>query len=409
LPQLHLRTDAEGWASLMTDNFWRNLPSPGIALLTFGVCGFLMVYILGSRAFCAYGCPYGAAFRLADRFAPGRIRLKEVDCRQCGACTAACSSQVRVHEELNRFGMVVNPACLKDLDCVTACPKGGVYFGFGRPSLLKSVLIDTPIRTQYDFALWEEVLMVLVFLAGLLTFRGLYDRIPFFLSIGLAAVFAFLVVLLIRLACRPALLWNRWRLKADACLTPMGWAYTVTMFVFGAFTAHSAVIRYHSLQGRKYAKVGQCMASADESATQAIRHLEFAQRWGLLSSPQDALMLADMHYQTAGVRFKSGRLQEAENHLIAALHANPEMTMAHYDLGALLVQKGELQPGAEHLRCVVGTKPDFAEGHYNLALAHWMSGAYDDARREIDAAFRLNPKDEQTERLRTLMYEGVEP
>jgi tetratricopeptide (TPR) repeat protein len=305
--------------------------------------------------------------------------------------------------------MVVNPACLKDLDCVTACPKGNVHFGFGRPSLLKSVLNDTPIRTQYDFALWEEAVLILVFLAVLFTFRGLYDRIPFFLSIGLGAIVAFLVVQLIRLASRPALQWNRWRLKADGRLTLTGWAYVATMVAFGAFTVHSSVVRYHSFQGRRYANVVQTEASADESATKAIHHLEFTQRWGLLSSPRDALMLADMHYQTAGACFKTGRPHEAENHLLAALQANPEMTMAHYDLGALFIQKGELQAGMDHLRRVVHAKPDFAEGHYNLALAHWMSGAYDDARREIDTAFRLNPKDEQTERLRKLMYEGLEP
>ena len=74
--KLHLRTDAGGWASLVTENFWRNLPDPAIIVLTFGICGFLIVYVLGSRGFCAYGCPYGAIFGLVDRMAPGRIRVE---------------------------------------------------------------------------------------------------------------------------------------------------------------------------------------------------------------------------------------------------------------------------------------------------------------------------------------------
>ena len=77
--------------------------------------------------------------------------------------------------------------------------------------------------------------------------------------------------------------------------------------------------------------------------------------------------------------------------------------MAHYDLGALLLEKGQQAPAVEHLRRATLLKPDFAEGHYNLALAYWMSGTYDDARREIDVAFQLNPDDEQTQRLRGLM------
>jgi len=101
MPALHVRADAQGWASFVTTNFWRNLPGPGITLLTFAICGFVIVYFLGSRAFCTYACPYGAVFSLADRIAPGRIVARK-DCRQCGICTAACQSRVRVHEEVIR-------------------------------------------------------------------------------------------------------------------------------------------------------------------------------------------------------------------------------------------------------------------------------------------------------------------
>ena len=48
-------TDAEGWASFATTDFWRNLPGPGITALTFFVCGFAIVYLLGARSFCFRG------------------------------------------------------------------------------------------------------------------------------------------------------------------------------------------------------------------------------------------------------------------------------------------------------------------------------------------------------------------
>ena len=97
LPTFHMATDRDGWASLVTNNFWRNLPGPWIIALTFLVCGILMIYLLGSRTFCTYVCPYGAVFSLADRFSPGRILVRD-NCKQCGRCTAACMSGVRVHE-----------------------------------------------------------------------------------------------------------------------------------------------------------------------------------------------------------------------------------------------------------------------------------------------------------------------
>lgn len=408
-PQLHFRTDAQGWASLTTENFWRNLPSPGVTALTFAVCGFLIVYVLGSRAFCIYGCPYGAAFRLADRLAPGKIRLKtQTDCLKCGACTAACGSHVRVHEELNRFGMVVNSACLKDLDCVAACPQGNVTFGFGRPALLKKVVNDTPVRKQVDFTVSEEVVLILVFLSVLITCRGLYDRIPLFLSMALGIIVAWLFVLFIRLVRRPDMQWNRWWLKSGGRLRSSGWTFVVFMFALTTFAVHCGVIRYHSFQGRRYAQQARITAT-DQIVTKAIDHLASAEHWGLLSTPHDVTLLADLYYQLAGIRFSAGRLQESETHLRAALQAHPQMTMAHYDLGALLIQKGDLASGVDHLKRVVAAKPDFAEGHYNLALGHWMSGANNDARREIDAAYQLNPTDVHTRELHDLMHENHRP
>ena len=112
LPKLHMQTDSQGWASFMTNDFWRNLPRIPITLLTFFVCGFVVVYLLGTRSFCQKVCPYGVIFALADKVAPGKIKLTG-DCIQCGICTAHCSSHIVVHKEIEQFGKVVNSNCLK--------------------------------------------------------------------------------------------------------------------------------------------------------------------------------------------------------------------------------------------------------------------------------------------------------
>ncbi|MCZ7680337.1 MAG: 4Fe-4S binding protein [Sandaracinaceae bacterium] len=137
LPALHVASDADGWASFVTRDLWRNLPGPAIALVTFAVCGLVIVYVLGSRSFCRYACPYGAVFGLADRVAPGRI-VRSGDCDACGLCTAVCQSHVRVHEEIRAGGAVVDPRCLKDLDCVAVCPKRALRYGRARPPLFAS-------------------------------------------------------------------------------------------------------------------------------------------------------------------------------------------------------------------------------------------------------------------------------
>ncbi|MDO8630612.1 MAG: tetratricopeptide repeat protein [Phycisphaerales bacterium] len=123
---------------LMTTAFWKTFPGVGVALLTFAVCGFLIVYVLGGKGFCTYACPYGGFFGLVDQAAVGRIRVTD-DCEHCGHCTAVCSSNVRVHEEVARFGMVVDPGCMKCMDCVSVCPNDALYFGFTAPPILRAL------------------------------------------------------------------------------------------------------------------------------------------------------------------------------------------------------------------------------------------------------------------------------
>lgn len=403
-PQLHLRTDAEGWASLTTENFWRNLPGPVMITLTFLVCGFAAVYILGTRGFCAYCCPYGAVFRVVERLAPMRIRARSDDCLNCGACTAVCKSHVRVHEELNRYGMVVNPACLRDFDCVTVCPKSNVFYGLGLPALLKSAHNDTHVHKNYDFTMREEALLVAVFLVVLFVYRGLYDQFPFLLSIALGCIFAFLAVVLIRIGVRPSLQFNRWQLKLQGRLTGPGFAFVGSMAIFVLLTLHSAFVHYHAFQGHRLGGVALSMATLDvDLAVEAIDHLNTAKQWGLIPTARIPIALADLHYQMAGSCFRSNRVREAEEHLRATIHAGPQHFLAEYDLGALLLKNGQTTAGIHHLRRATQLKPDFADGHYNLGVALWMSGSYDDARREIDMALKLNPGDQQTQQIHQLM------
>lgn len=463
LPTAHLRTDAEGWASFATDNFWRNLPGPGIIILTFAIVGFLIVYVFGSRSFCAYGCPYGALFGLLDRFTPGRIRAKPGrTCENCGICTAACGSHVRVHEEMERYGMIVNPACLKDLDCVSVCPDQSMHYAFGQPSIMKRVRSDTVVQKSYDFSLWEEGILALAFLVCLFVYRALYDQIPFLLALGWSAIAAYLLVVALRMFRSPAVAVNRLKLKAFGKIKRIGWGYLGLMALFCIFTVHSAYVRYHTFQARRFYQLAQISPlPADDAAGRAIHHFSAAASWGLLSMDHSDYLLADLygrqqrwsdveitlrrlverdpnqaqahlalgevlaaagrqneaiesyrtalrldsnradtHYRLAGALFATRQPAEALQHLREALKLRPDFVAAHYDLGALLVESGDPVGGMEHLRRAIALEPNHADAHYNLAVALSMTGQYEEAIREIDLAQSLNPGDEQTQQFR---------
>ena len=53
---VRVASETETWGSFVTSDLWRNLPGPWIAGLTFLVCGFAVVYLVGSRSFCRLSC-----------------------------------------------------------------------------------------------------------------------------------------------------------------------------------------------------------------------------------------------------------------------------------------------------------------------------------------------------------------
>ncbi|MDG2053774.1 MAG: 4Fe-4S binding protein [Phycisphaerales bacterium] len=183
---------------LTTSHFWETFPGIVIGVLTLVVCGFATVYFLGAKGFCTYGCPYGGAFAPLDRLAIGRIRVTD-SCEQCGHCTAVCTSNVRVHEEVREFGMVVDPGCMKCLDCVSVCPNDALYFGLGRPSLAKGKPKNKKIKRNYDLTLAEEFGLAVLMVALFWIFRGSYGTVSMLLAVGIASIVIFIF-------------WKTWRM-----------------------------------------------------------------------------------------------------------------------------------------------------------------------------------------------------
>ncbi|RIK65516.1 MAG: hypothetical protein DCC65_12600 [Planctomycetota bacterium] len=232
---------------LKTTGFWDTFPNYGIAILTVLLCGVAMVHYLGPKAFCTYACPYGALFALSDKLAVGRIRVTE-DCHQCGHCTSVCTSNVRVHDEVRLYGMVVDPGCMKCLDCVTVCPNGALYFGVGKPSLgARPVAPRRPAR--WDLSWMEELCAAVLFVGSFLAYRGLYAKVPFLMSLGMGGIFTFLAMKALKMLYARDVLIQRTRLKAGGAIRPWGYAFLALVAVLLAFTAHAGAWRYHDYLG----------------------------------------------------------------------------------------------------------------------------------------------------------------
>jgi ferredoxin len=269
-------------AHLTTDDFWQTFPGVAVAIPFLLICGFGCVYFLGSKGFCTYGCPYGGFFAPVDELSPGRIRVTD-DCEQCGHCTAVCTSNVRVHEEVREYGMVVDPGCMKCLDCVSVCPKNALYFGFGKPATGKGRPKSKPLLKRYDLSWPEEIACALVFLGTFLAFRGVYGLIPMLMAVGIAGVVTFMAWKLWRIIRDANVTFLRHRLRIHSRVTRAGWAFAVTAVFVLLLTVHSGAVRAgHAVAAHFDSKVTISVDEALFSDDESVRDpFESAARRGL--------------------------------------------------------------------------------------------------------------------------------
>ena len=357
----HVVENTDGkWSSFVTDDFWRNLPPVEIALSTFFIVGFLLIYLLGSRSFCFYGCPYGALFSMADQVAPGRI-VETGTCIQCGVCTANCSSDILIHREIKEYGMVTNSKCLKDLDCVANCPENALSFAFKTPPLFRKKLPD--YGNRYSFSIAEDLLMTVVFVISVLIFRGLYGMIPFLMSVGMAVATAYGSVLLLRLFTRSSTNINGMQLKISNHVKTPGFVFLTIMLGVVLVSAHSAFVQYHTQLGQHYyenvsANSGQEAASPDKlMATKALHHFEQAASFGLIKP-------VFLKTQLASLYLLFGRSDDARLQLNEILSKTPENLKAHYRLAILQTAEKNMDGALIHFEAVNKLDPRDAEEHY---------------------------------------------
>jgi ferredoxin/Flp pilus assembly protein TadD len=333
---------------LATNDMWQRFPGPAMAAVTLFVDGALIVWWLGAKGFCTYGCPYGAIFGLVDRAAPGRIRVTDA-CEGCGHCTAVCTSNVRVHEEVARYGQVVDSGCMKCLDCVSACPKNALVFGFAaqttraKPAAL-SARVATP--RKWDFSWLEELALALVFAGALCAFRGLYGAVPFLLAIGLATCVAIGAVLAWRALRRPDLYFQRLWWKRGGKFTPAGGIGLSGLGAFVLFTAHSGWVNANESLGTRALEV---TGRAQRGSPERRAHLERAVE--RLATALDAGLFpnARLENKLGQARLEAGSKVEAEAQLRRACELEPEWESPRIVLADLLAGTGRFDEAVEQL------------------------------------------------------------
>lgn len=405
-------------AHFTTENLWRTFPTSWVEIVTtFLVCGFVIVWILGSKGFCTYGCPYGGIFGVADQVAPVRIRVTDA-CEGCGHCTAVCTSNVNVAREVREFGAVVDPGCMKCLDCVSVCPNDALYVGLGMPALFaaKKPAAAKVAKPAFDWArlalsaafafaalsifLWhdgignlrftaitwafafaamlafrgkargkpdhtflEEVGMAVLFVAAMASFRGWHDSVPFLFALGISTLVAWWGVELVRLVRVPEVRLQRTALKRAGRLTLAGGVFAATVVPIGWLAA--AGLR----------------EQLDERAARAER----------AAAEHTAGEQAVAEFNRGVEAAQAGRAAEAIAAFRRALEIDPTFLPARENLAGALCMTGDLEAGLAQFEIAIAQDPGDAG---TLALsAQALAGLnrLPEARRRLERALELAP------------------
>lgn len=86
------------------------------SLIVIGILFLLSILLRGF--WCRYLCPYGALLGITSLLSPNKIKRNTVSCIDCGLCSKACPSFIKV----DKVKTVISDECTSCLNCVDACP-----------------------------------------------------------------------------------------------------------------------------------------------------------------------------------------------------------------------------------------------------------------------------------------------
>src|SRR5438105_12934766 len=283
--------------------------------------------------------------------------------------------------------MVVDPGCMKCMDCVSVCPNDALYFGFGKPTIL--VPKSNALKSSYSLTWPEEVVGALVFLGSLLAVRGVYALVPFLMALGCAAVTTFLTLKMWRLIRAKELSFYRFNLKSSGKIRKAGWAFAILASAWIGLNAHSGWVRYHEFLGNyafqkiqvpdelalAQANPARWLSSADrENILDGKKHYDAASRTGLFVNNEALPKLAWFEYLLGNTEQSIQLLG-----LAAALQKGESRALSLYYRGAILNRVGRYQEARASLDEALAERDDLILARQEKGESRWQLGRRDEA------------------------------
>jgi len=390
--------------SLIVEDFWATFPPWYVAIPFLIVCGFLVVYFLGNKGFCTYGCPYGGFFAPVDRYSIGRIVVND-KCEGCGHCTAVCTSNVRVHQEVRDFGQVMDVGCMKCLDCVSVCPNDALSFKFGKPAVLAkprtgeakvAISTGTVRRPEYDLTVGEEFAVFGLAFLLIVSFRGMLNEVPLLMAMSMGAIGAFCAWTLWRMVRTPNVRLQNLQLRIKGKTTRAGFVFAILTVLYLAVGAWSGVVRANRAVGdyldqtiltSQAVVFGPNYTPDPDDKALALRAISFLERGGLPGfggigwnhSPLTYTRLAWLH-AVAGDRTK------AETYIKRATEVSRPGPALVSGIATIFQSQGRTAQEYEaFLKTVLERFTDAHHVRMALANLYWGNNRRPEAQQQVDA------------------------
>jgi polyferredoxin/tetratricopeptide (TPR) repeat protein len=390
--------------SLIVEDFWATFPPWYVAIPFLIVCGFVTVYFLGNKGFCTYGCPYGGFFAPVDRYSVGRIVVND-KCEGCGHCTAVCTSNVRVHQEVRDFGQVMDVGCMKCLDCVCVCPNDALSFKIAKPAFLvkprtedakAAIKAGRVRRPEYDLTVGEEFAVFGLAFILIISFRGMFNEVPLLMAMSMGAIGAFCAWTSWRMVTTPNVRLQSLQLRVKGRTTRAGFVFAILTVVYLAIGAWSGVVRANraigdyldqSILTSQAAVFAPNYTPEPGDKAQALRAISFLERGGLPASGGIGWNHSPATYtRLAWLHAVAGDRARAEMYIKRATEVSRPGPALVSGIATIFQSQGRTAQEYEaFLKTVLERFPDGHHVRVALANLYWGNNRRPEAQQQVDA------------------------
>jgi tetratricopeptide (TPR) repeat protein len=283
--------------------------------------------------------------------------------------------------------MVVDPGCMKCMDCISVCPNDALYFGFGKPTI--AVSKSSAVPANYSLTWPEELLGAAVFLGSFLGVRGVYGLVPFLMALGCAAVTTFVTLKTWRLLKANDVYFHQLHLKTSGKIQKMGWGFLTCSILWIGLNAHSGWVRYHEYKGdRAFQKLqipdelaltqtnpDPWLSQIDrETVLEGKKHLQTALNYGLFINSEALPKLAWFQYLSGEAEQSVELLGQAAGHQKGQAKA-----LSLYYRGTILNRLGRYEQAQKNLDEALLEREDLILARQEKGESLWQLGRKEEA------------------------------